>query len=79
MRLELVELFPSPSRVGNRKIVNFLNEIVQRILRLSWKGLIRWNLHEATLECTAVVRRVDPGTEDEHGTRRENHVYVEFR
>ena len=39
-----------------------------------WRSLRCQDLHEATLEFATVVGRADPGTEDEGGTRWENHV-----
>jgi len=58
-------MFLSLSWTGNRKIIDFLDEIFWCTLGICWSSLIRRDLHEATLELAAIVRRADPGTKDE--------------
>ena len=59
--------------------MNFLGEILQRILRLNWQSLIILNLHKMGLELAFVVSHADPSVEDKLGTRRETHIVVEVR
>lgn len=74
--LDMSRLFSHPSQSRNKKIIKILYEILKWFFTKSWRCLVIYSLHDATLEFVEVICYVDPGTKNDDWSYYEYFGYL---
>lgn len=74
--LDMSRLFPHPSQSRNKKSSKFSMRYSSDFLQKSWRCLVLYSLHDATLEFVKVICYVDLGTKNDDWSYYEYFGYL---